>query len=270
MPRFRIAGLNEDVVRRLLPFLADVFDRGGNEPLCLCLYGSAITRDYAPGRSDINTLFIYEKLDRHTLENLFPIYWPHMRHLVAAPLLLPRDHLRSAADVQPIQLLDLKLVHRCLFGPDLLEDVRVRRADLRLECEREARRLFLALQRCLIVTGGEPAELREQLRQVARSYLPLFRGILFLLGRRLPTDRVETVLRAGAALQLDTAPVQRAFDLLAQGVRVDLDDLRAAYVDLYGFVEKVVDRLDDLEAPRGGQAGPRPGTTTGPGARRDP
>ncbi|MBI3271552.1 MAG: hypothetical protein HYZ53_21355 [Planctomycetes bacterium] len=248
MPRFRLAGLHTDVVRRLVPFLEDAHAVAGDGLLSTYLFGSAITRDYAPGRSDLNTLFVFDRLDRPLVGRFFRTYWSYGRYLIAPPILMPRDHLLASVDVLPMQLLDLKLAHHCLYGEDFLAKLHVRREHLRLECEREARRLFLDMQRRLIAHGGDATELREALRQISRRYLPLFRAILVLLGRRIPSTRAETVLRAGADLGVDAGPVHRAEELLAHGVRVDVDDLRAVYVDLYGFVEEIATRLDGLEA----------------------
>lgn len=252
--RFRLAGLDPDVVERLRPFLDDLESLPGERPQAVLLFGSALTPDYLPGKSDVNVLLYRPMPERAYLHALFLLAWRHRPKRLAPPLLLTPEYLRGAMDATPIELFDLKLNHRCLYGEDFLDTLRISRAHLRLHCEHQLRRLYLHLQQMYVRVGGDPTELRELLRTGLVGYLAVFRALLFMLGAPLPTARQETILALGRKLELDVRAVQAVSDLRNRGVRVDVDELTGIYLGFYEFVGGLlfrVDRMGDEEAARG-------------------
>jgi len=244
--RYRLAGIAPDAAERLRPFLEELGRLPGPVPLSVLLYGSAVTPDYLPGRSDVNVLIYRDPPDGPYLDELFRLAWRHRPRRIAAPLVLTPQYLQGAMDATPIEIFDLKLNYRLLFGEDFLQPVRIARSHLRLHCEHQLRRLYLHLQQSYIRVGGDPTELRELLRSSLVGYLAVFRALLTLLGGRLPPARDETIVELGRRMELDVRPVQAVADLRRRGVRADVDALKREYLALHGFVGQLMYRVDAM------------------------
>ncbi len=251
--RFKLAGLNPDVADRLRPFLEGLSSLPGATPNAVTLFGSALTPDYLPGKSDVNVLLYRERPDHDFLDGLFRLSWRFRPKRIAPPLVLTPEYLRGALDATPIELFDLQLNHRTLFGEDFLGRLEIDRDHLRLHCEQQLRRLYLHLQQMYVRVGGDPTELRELLRMSLTGYLAVFRALLFMLEAPIPRSRQDTILALGRRLKLAVTPVQEVAELRRLGVRVDVDALKRIYLSFYEFVGDLiyeVDAMGPLPAPK--------------------
>ncbi len=183
------------VERVVNPFLAEA-DRVLGQGYSAVLYGSAARDDYIPGRSDINLMLVLEQLDASTLRSLSRGFAGWRKATPEPPLILSRPEWTRATDAFPIEITDMRLSYQVLRGSDPLDGVRVEPADLRKALEREFRGKLLRLRQGYGTYAPEPAALGALGLQSAATILVLLRGVLTIVGKRVPSNANELAATA--------------------------------------------------------------------------
>ncbi|MCX8071698.1 MAG: hypothetical protein N3C12_04530 [Candidatus Binatia bacterium] len=183
--------------RARIPILAEELKQAvGEDFVSLLLYGSAAAGDYIEGISDLNFLVVVRGSPIAVLEKLRP-HWPRwQKRGMAVPLVVQEDFFRRAADVFPMELLDMRECHEVLGGEDPLHSVDIDPAHLRHQLEFELRSKWLKLgslylQSADLGAHGSDATLLE----AAKSFAILMRHMLRLAGQELPHRYVEVAER---------------------------------------------------------------------------
>src|SRR5512139_4165765 len=137
MAELNLEGLNPLVAKRAAPLLSDLLESFPALIHSLHLAGSAVTEDFDEKRSDINTVVVLKEIDFGLLRYLGSIGAGHRKNGVAAPLIMTPSGIAESLDVFPMEYLDLKTIHRTVFGPDPFAALVINPSHLRLQCERE-------------------------------------------------------------------------------------------------------------------------------------
>lgn len=151
----------------------------GEAALCIAVYGSAAGDEFSARHSDVNLVIVLREV---TFEDLRLIGATLTREapddlLFATPLVVAPQFLRDARDSFPIELADMAERHRILQGDDLLADLRVGRAHVREEAEREARSKLLHL-RALVMHRPPEGEMRRALSGLVSTIALIERALL--------------------------------------------------------------------------------------------
>jgi hypothetical protein len=154
----------------------------GSELRSVVLYGSAETVDFRPDRSDLNFAAVAEPITYGHLQRVAQWYARWRSERVAAPLLLAPSDLTRSLDVFPLEMLDIQERHRILIGDDLFTSIVVAPANVRLECEREAKGKLVRLRALYLELAGSPVEIRELMLDSRKTFLHVMRGLAFLRG----------------------------------------------------------------------------------------
>lgn len=169
------------------------------------LYGSAARGDFVSGRSDVNLLVVVDDISAPTLRALAPAFDAWRRSAHEPPLLLSREEWAEAADVFPIEITDMRAAYRVVRGADPLQTLRVAPGDLRQALEREFRGKLLRLRQAYVALSADQTALSSVAADSVATMLVLYRALLALLGRDLPSDP-DTLIRAAAtAAGIDSA-----------------------------------------------------------------
>ena len=209
------------------------------------LYGSAVTGEFRAGHSDLNILCVVERADATALEHLHGTaeWWIKQGNL--APLVFTHDELRQSADVFAIELLDMKVHHRVLYGTDFLADFEVPLQLHRLQVERELRTDWLRLRQAVL---SAPLSNKVHLDIMLKSVSPLcalFRHALLALGHAMPATKREALDVIAALTGANPTAFQSILDL-REGKRkandLDVEATLNAYLELVGVVTNEVDR----------------------------
>jgi hypothetical protein len=180
-------------------FLEELATLVGTGTHSLYLVGSAVTSDWDPGRSDINTLLVLREMDLAALESIAPLGQRHKRSGIAPPLVMDLAYIGSSLDVFPMEFHEMRLIHETVLGEDILAPITIDRGDLRHQCEREIKGRLVGLRQAYLRALGEPKALTEALVRFLAGYQPLARGILVLLGKEPPLRRSEAFAALAAA-----------------------------------------------------------------------
>ena len=209
------------------------------------LYGSAVTGEFRAGHSDLNVLCVVERADSAALEHLHSVAEWWMRQGNLAPLVFTMDELRNSADVFAIELLDMKLHHRILYGADFLTDFEVPLQLHRLQVERELRTAWLRLRQAVLAAPLSNKVRTDIMLKSVSPFCALFRHALLALGHAMPATKRETVDAIASLTGANPAAFLAILDL-REGKKkqkeIDVEASLNAYLELVEVVTNEVDR----------------------------
>jgi len=220
----------------------------GKNLASIVLYGSAAAGDHIELRSDHNLVIV---LNRITTEDLRLSQAP-MREWQGLgqplPVYFSVEELNDAADVFPIEFLQMEKARKVLYGRDPFEFVQISPANLRHQTEYELRTKLIQLRRLYIPASISIDKLSSLMSDSLASFAALFRAVLILRGQEPPTTKGDTVRAIVRLLGLDASPFDRIFELRAKGrsslTETEANEIFAAYMTQIERVIEVVDRLD--------------------------
>jgi predicted nucleotidyltransferase len=209
------------------------------------LYGSAVTGEFSAKHSDLNILCIVERAGAAELEALHaPAQW-WIRAENPPPLVFTLDELRRSADIFSIELLDMKLRHRILYGEDFLANFEVPMHFHRLQVERELRTNWLRLREAILVAPQkQKARLGIMLGSVS-AFCALFRHALVALGQPMPDTKRAAVDAMAALTGADPSAFHSILDLREEKRKpssMDIEAMLHAYLEFVEIVTNEVDR----------------------------
>jgi len=220
----------------------------GENLASVVLYGSAADGEHIELRSDHNLLIALNKM---TLEDLrlsqTPMReWQRLGQPV--PVYFTVEELRNAADVFPIEFMQMEKARKVLYGRDPFEFIEISKANLRYQTEYELRTKLIQLRRLYIPASVSAAKLAALMSDSLTSFAALFRPVLVLLGHEPPITKVDSVRATVRLLKLDGSSFERIFELRAKGASsltdTEANKVFAAYMAQVDHVIEAVDRIE--------------------------
>ncbi len=246
MPEVRLQDLKPSAAKKIGPFLEEVLDRFERSIHSLLVTGTALTDDYDEKHSDVNSICVLEAMDLKVLKLLAPLGKKYGRQRVAAPLIMTPAYIGESLDVFPLEFLNFKLNHSAVYGTDLFQDLVIEKNDLRQQCEREIKTKLIGLRQGYISTQGDRKLLNEGLRKSITAYIPLFRGIITLLGKEPPLLQQEAVAALSQASGVDCGIFSRVLRAKREDEKASLDELHTLFEAYYDATEKLRKVIDEI------------------------
>jgi hypothetical protein len=233
--------------KNIKPFLDEIRDKYGNGIHSIYITGTAITDDFNEKTSDVNSVIVLKEMNLKFLELLALLGKKYSRQKVAAPLIMTPEYIRTSLDVFPIEFLNFKLIHATVSGEDILENLEIDRVDLRQQCERELKVMLISLRQGYISALGDRKILTEGLANHITGYIPLFRGIIVLLGKQ-PPERQNDVIRAlSEAAKMNTDVFTKVLSVKQGKIKLSLQELHSIFEDYYNAAEKLGRIVDEIK-----------------------
>lgn len=218
----------------------------GANLLSVILHGSAASGDFHPEFSDLNVLCLMNELSPAAMRALAPTlsWWSAQKY--PAPLFFTRSELQAAADVFPIEMLDIKDQRKLLCGEDPFQHLQVSMAQHRIQLEHELRAKLLLLRQHYMSVAADPARVRHLLLNSVTNFLALFRHALIALGETAPQNKLEAARRLAARAGFDPTPLERLLEVRERKLKpedVDVEQIFALYLSA---IEKVIHLVDSV------------------------
>lgn len=230
-PRFD--NVKKNVVERIDPFFRELLDGYGENIHSLYLIGSALTEDFDPKRSDINSIVMLRNMDLGFLEHLAPRGKVYSKKGVASPLIMTPEYVNASLDSFPVEFLNFSLIHACVLGEDVFEALKVEHSYLRNQCERELKVKLIGLRQGYLSRMGNPELLAEAFRGSISDFMPLFRAIIKLMGQEPPISSKEVLIALGKASGVDCSVFERVYMERNAGVSKDQKSLDRMFEQYY-------------------------------------
>lgn len=241
------SNVRNDVIETYNPFLNEVLTGYREKIHSIHITGSALTADFDPKLSDINSVIVLKTTDLLFLEYIAPLGKKYGKKKVAAPLIMTPGYITASLDVFPIEFFNIKLIHHTLFGADLFDDLEINRSDLRHQCERELKVKLIGLRQGYLSSMGDRKILTDHFVNTISGYIPLFRGIILLLGETPPLEKIDVL---GALQEISGVNTDVFGEILKQKnerKKPSLDRLNTIFEDYYGAIEKLMEIADGIK-----------------------
>lgn len=152
--------------------------------LGLTIFGAALD-DRAGGDDEgIETVAVLSRVELPLVRRLAEHGAELGRRGFSAPLLMTPEYITASLDTFPLELLEIHQRHVTATGKDFFNDLPFADTHVRLQCEREFKRVLLRIRQGLLSSGGRTEVLEALEMDVGRHLLRAMRGFLWLNGKR--------------------------------------------------------------------------------------
>jgi len=234
--------------KALQRLVTDLSAAHGENLESITLYGSNASGKQTDAHSDHNVLVVLRRIafDDLRLSQKATRTWRNAGQ--PPPVFFTVDELKSAADVFPIEFLQMEKARNVLYGSDPFEFVEISRANLRHQTEYELRTKFIQLRRLYVSESLSVANLSALMIDSFASFAALFRAVLILHDQESPVLNADAVRRTVSLLGLDGTPfewiLERRAGKASPATESDVNNIFAAYI---AQIARVIDEVDRIE-----------------------
>ncbi len=215
----------------------------GDQLSSLVIYGAAAHGDFYEEKSEFHVLIVLRDLSLGSLTTIRePIRWWLRKHQPMPRVFSPKV-LVEAADVFPIEFLDIVKHHIVLHGKNPFANLVVHTDHLRIQCERELREKMLRLREAYL-EAARPRDLERLLSDSFSAFVPVFRGCLHLTGETVPVHDADVVRSFCHQANLDVSAFEQVEKLKhKQKPTTPLQSLFASYYEQLSAAVSAVDQF---------------------------
>lgn len=215
-----------------------------DELVSIVLYGSSVSGEFIETHSNINLLVVLKNTDLATLELSRNLVNKRSNRKIE-PLFFSPEYLLNSSDVFPIEFLDMKENYTCLYGQDVLRELKIDLKNLRFQCEQELKsKLILLKQRYLKINPRNRAALANLLFRNFTSVWLILRNLVRLKGKD-PSYSKESLLREVAVeLEIDVTAFLRILEAKRNSTSLKADDFKTLLADFVFEVDKIAKIVD--------------------------
>ena len=232
--------------KKLARFVNDLVAAHGDNLTSVTVYGSTAHDDASDvARHDV--LIVLRRVAFDDLRRAVDPIRDWTRSGQPMPVYFSQDELQRAADVFPIEFLQMEQARRVLNGSDPFEFVQISQANLRHQTEYELRTKCLQLRRLYFSAATSPEQLARLMADSLSSFAALFRAVLILNGAPPPVTKREAVHTTARVIGLDRSPFDQIFALAEKKTRLTKPEAEKLLENYLAEIEKVIDAVDQID-----------------------
>ena len=239
-------GLPSMAANKIRPFFEEVMQCCPEKVHSVYVTGSAVTPDFRESTSDVNSLIVLNDLHFEFFKFLAPLGKKFKSKGIAAPLVMTPSYIQDSLDVFPMEFLELRLIHKTALGPDIVQNLEIDPVLLRLQCEREIKTRLIGLWNGYISSTGETDMIAQLLYRSIKGCMPLFRSIVFLLGKQPPIKKMDVIGAISENIGIDKDILIKAL-LLKESPIKNREELLSLFERYYGNLETVAGMVNALQ-----------------------
>jgi len=234
---------------RALDTLVDTLrDPHGANLASIVLYGSIAAGDHIEQHSDHNLLIALNRITSEDLRLSQNAMRDWLKSGQPTPVYFTVEELKRAADVFPIEFLQMEKARQILFGRDPFEFVAISQANLRHQTEYELRTKLIQLRRLYLPASTSVEKLSALMSDSLASFAALFRAVLILHGLEPPISKTESVRATVRLLGLNESSFEQILELRSKSgktlTEAEANNVFSAYLSQIERVIEAVDRID--------------------------
>ena len=220
----------------------------GENLASIVLYGSVAAGDHIEQRSDHNLLIVLNRIALDDLRLTQATMHDWISHGQPMPVYFTVEELKRAADVFPIEFLQMEQARKVLHGHDPFEFVDISRANLRHQTEYELRTKLIQLRRLYVRASVSVEKLSALMSDSLASFAALFRAVLILHGQEPPVSKADSVRATTRLLGLEGSPFEQIFELRSKaGSTLAETEANTVFSAYMAQIERVIEAVDRLE-----------------------
>lgn len=177
----------------------------GKSLRALTLYGEAATAGRQSKDETARSVLVVAEVSLDSLRRLAEQGLRLGRAGLAAPIVVTSKYIQDSLDTFPLEWLEVQQQAVTVIGDDPFTALSFEPTHVRLQCERELKRILMAMRQGLLVSTGKERAVALLERDASETLMRTLRGVLWLKGRRehLPAavvlEEIEHLLGAKLA-----------------------------------------------------------------------
>jgi len=232
--------------KHLAELVEKLKNSAGNNLVCAAVYGSAASNEFHSEFSDINLLCVVRELSSDHLQALAPAIQWWIATRFPAPLVFSRQEIERAADVFPIEMLDIRQQHHILYGEDIFQNLNVPLDRHRFQLEHELRTMLLFLRQHYLSSCGDIQKVRLLMLDSVANFATLFRHTLLTRGQQPPKTKREVIEQLAIEIQFDPSPFLELLQVREGKSPADSLDTQAIFARYLQGIGRVIEALDAM------------------------
>ena len=229
------------------PFLKDILANYREDIISIYIIGSAVTKGFHPKYSDINTVIVVKGIKIPFYDFIASLGKRYGKKKIRAPLIMTSDYINRSLEVFPVEFLEMKLIHQLVYGDDVLKDIKIEKADIRLQCERELKGKLQHLCQGYIKAMGDKRTFTDLLVGSLSGYFPLFRGILFLYDHEIPKEKGDVLCAMNECCDVDMNVFRNVMDVRSHNFYPPFEALKEVFKNLYHVLDAITKKVDEFK-----------------------
>jgi hypothetical protein len=230
----------------LVPLTEDYQKVFGKDLVSLILYGSAAGGHYVKGKSDINLLVVVTNEGINRLEDSLAIVKKWKKSRVAAPLVMTKAFIESSLDCYPIEFLNMKNSHILIYGENVLEQLKFKPEDLRLQIEKELKGKLVLLRRGYLETEGGSRQLKQLISRSVTAFISIFHALIYLKQGSVPQKRRDTIKELAKLFTFNAEVFLNCIDIKEGVDKLSGEEIADVFKKYLCEVENICNIVDGL------------------------
>ena len=218
----------------------------GKDLVSLILYGSAAGGHYVKGKSDINLLVVVTKEGINRLEDSLAIVKQWKKNRVAVPLVMTKAFIESSLDCYPIEFLNMKNSHILIHGEDVLEQLKFKPEDLRLQIEKELKGKLVLLRQSYLESEGNSRQIKQLISRSVTAFISIFNALIYLKQGSAQQKRRETIKELAKLFTFDANLFLTCVDIKEGVDKLSGEEIARVFNKYLREVENICNIVDGL------------------------
>lgn len=220
----------------------------GDNLASIVLYGSVAAGEQVDVRSDHNLLIALDRIASDDLRVSQPAIRDWLKLGQPMPVYFTVEELKRAADVFPIEFMQMEKARKVLYGRDPFEFLEISPANLRHQTEYELRTKLIQLRRLCIPASDSAEKLIALMTDSLASFAALFRAVLILHGQEPPINKPDSVRATVRLLGLDERPFEKILELRTKtSTTMTTAEANHLFSGYLAQIERVIQAVDQIE-----------------------
>ncbi|GAB62430.1 MAG: hypothetical protein DWB56_10115 [Candidatus Jettenia sp.] len=250
MESFVLSNMPVEAQKVIEPFFQDILSHGKENIISVYVIGSAVTRDFHTKYSDINTLIVVKEIKISFFDFISTLGKRYGKKKIRAPFVMTLDYINRSLQEFPLEFLEMKLIHQRVYGDDVLKDIKIEKAHVRLECERELKGRLQNLCQGYIRAMGNKTVLTDLFVGSVSGYFPVFHGILFLYDHKPLKAKSDVLCALEKYLDIDTGIFTKLLEMKSNNIYPPVETLKVIFENLYHTLDTLARRIDEFKIER--------------------
>lgn len=148
------------------------------------LFGEAVTSGILHGHDAVRSVLVVEGVELSSLRSLAQ-HGPRLaKSGMTAPIVVTSKYVHESLDTFPLEWLEIQQQGVTVLGNDPFSGLVFEPTHVRLQCERELKRVLMGLRQGLLAATGKERAVSFLERDAVDTLIRTLRGVLWLKGRR--------------------------------------------------------------------------------------
>jgi hypothetical protein len=161
------------------------------------------------------------------------------------PLFLSNEHVVGFCDYFPIEFLGMKEQYNCLYGVDVLKDLKIDQKNLRFQCEQELKSKWILINQQYL--SGNMTDRNSLTNLLIRNFTSVVHILKNVLRSRakIPSDAMEVVLKQiSDEFSIDNVNLLKIWEVKKSSLNLKMDDLKGLLVKFVRDLEIIIMKME--------------------------